>query len=82
MCTLERANGLVNSLLFKSASARDDGHRGRMADLAAVVVDEVHLLGEPHRCVFCRPGQGGSTRVLTPHICVFLCVTGAGCWSC
>ncbi|KAJ0178943.1 hypothetical protein K1T71_005718 [Dendrolimus kikuchii] len=39
ICTIEKANSLVNKLL-------DDG---RIWELGAVVVDELHLLGDPNR---------------------------------
>lgn len=39
ICTIEKANSLVNNLL----------ENGSIADLGAVVVDELHLLGDPHR---------------------------------
>ncbi|KAL0882195.1 hypothetical protein ABMA27_000739 [Loxostege sticticalis] len=39
ICTIEKANSLVNRLL-------DDGS---ISDLGAVIVDELHLLGDPHR---------------------------------
>ncbi|CAH0763921.1 unnamed protein product [Diatraea saccharalis] len=39
ICTIEKANGLVNRLL-------DDGS---ISELGAIIVDELHLLGDPHR---------------------------------
>jgi len=41
VCTIERANGLLNRLL--------EGEGGSVADLGAVVVDELHMLGDPSR---------------------------------
>ena len=37
VCTIEKASGLVNSLLETE----------RIAELGLVVIDEVHMLGEP-----------------------------------
>lgn len=39
ICTIEKANSLINKLL-------DDG---KMFELGAVIVDEMHLLGDPNR---------------------------------
>ena len=39
ICTIERANSLVNRLL----------EEGRSAELGAVIVDEIHMIGDHHR---------------------------------
>lgn len=39
ICTIEKANSLVNRLLDE----------GSLSELGAVIVDELHLLGDPHR---------------------------------
>ncbi|XP_066246789.1 DNA polymerase theta-like [Euwallacea similis] len=39
ICTIEKANSLINRLL----------EEGSLADVGAVFVDEMHLLGDPHR---------------------------------
>ncbi|XP_011556029.3 DNA polymerase theta [Plutella xylostella] len=39
ICTIEKANSLVNRLL----------EDGSITDLGAIIVDELHLLGDPHR---------------------------------
>lgn len=39
VCTIEKANNIVNHLLEK----------GELAQVGAVVIDELHMIGEPHR---------------------------------
>lgn len=39
VCTIEKANNMVNHLLEK----------GELAQVGAVVIDELHMIGEPHR---------------------------------
>ena len=39
VCTIEKANSIVNHLLEK----------GELAQVGAVVIDELHMIGEPHR---------------------------------
>jgi len=39
VCTIEKANSIVNQLL----------ERGELRQIGAVVVDEFHMIGEPHR---------------------------------
>ena len=39
ICTIEKANSIVNRML----------EDGSLADLGCVVVDELHLLGDPSR---------------------------------
>lgn len=39
ICTIEKANNLINRLL----------EEGTLSDIGAILVDEVHLLGDPHR---------------------------------
>jgi DNA polymerase theta len=44
VCTIERANGLINRLL-----EAEDGGGAMLAQLGVVVVDELHLLSDPSR---------------------------------
>jgi len=46
ICTIERANGLVNRLL--EAEDRGDSE-SQLSQLGVVVVDELHMLGDPSR---------------------------------
>ena len=39
VCTIEKANNIINQLLEK----------GELAQVGAVVIDELHMIGEPHR---------------------------------
>ena len=39
VCTIEKANNIVNQLLEK----------GELSQIGAVVIDELHMIGEPHR---------------------------------
>lgn len=52
VCTIERANALVNRLL----------ERGELGRLRAVVVDEMHLIADEHRGFMIEVGEGGSRR--------------------
>lgn len=41
VCSIEKANVALNKMLSE----------GRLGELVAVVVDEVHMVTDPHRCV-------------------------------
>ena len=45
VCTIEKANSLVNHLLKKKKTVKDLG----VKDLGGVIVDELHMIGDGHR---------------------------------
>ncbi len=52
VCTLERANSLINSMLLKSSIPRSGPMAApscRIHELQCVVVDEIHLLSDASR---------------------------------
>jgi replicative superfamily II helicase len=48
VCSIEKANVALNKMLSE----------GRVGELAAVVVDEVHMVTDPHRCPDCADCGG------------------------
>ncbi len=59
VCTIERANALLNVMMFQASDGGGANGTGgvfmtpSLRLLASVVVDEVHLLGDPARCSTC-----------------------------
>lgn len=44
ICTIEKANAAVNKLVAD----------GRLGELVCIIVDEVHMVSDEHRCVQVR----------------------------